>query len=155
MLTAELVKHPKSIFVTLTPGAVERLSITLLNRAFSLEETAELDDDARLQIDLEKIEAILGSEKPEPTKKTARRGNRTANIEKLTHEVYRHLLSARDHLCETGDLLPKPSLQQLGKMVGLAKHDVTRCMQDPDADKLRHCWKFADDVEFVRKWKAK
>ena len=154
MLTAELVKHPKAVFVTLTPGAVTRLSITLPNRAFSLEETAVLDDEVRLNIDLEKIEAILGPEEKPKIKPPTRRGHRSVHIEKLIHELRQHLLAARDHFWETGNLLPKPTMLELGKMIGIEKYAVSRCIRDPDADKLRFLWKHADDINFVSNWKG-
>jgi len=84
-----------------------------------------------------------------------RHGNRTANIERLTRELYQHLSAARDCVWETGELLPRPSLQKLGEMAGLAKHVVTRCMQDPDADKLRYCWNLANDIKGVQEWKTR
>jgi hypothetical protein len=92
---------------------------------------------------------VIGRKKPTP-----RRGNRAVNIEKLSQELFQHLIAARDHVWITGDLLPRPSLQDLGKMAGLEKHDVTRCMKDRDAIKLRYLWKVADDIKLVQDWKG-
>lgn len=149
MLTAELVKHPKSIFVTLTPGAVERLSITLPNRAFSLEETAELDDEARLHVDLEKIEAILGPENEKTTRAIPRRAVRVSNIEKLVVEMKEHYRASRDHYYATGRLLPRPTQRELARRIGVRQDDVSRCLSDPDAVVLKLLWNQAEDIRAV------
>lgn len=86
---------------------------------------------------------------PEPTKPKPRRSSRATNIERLIDELTQHLRSAADHARETGDLLPRPTQQELGQRTGMSKSDVSRCINDSSADKLRLLWRTADDLEAV------
>ncbi len=121
---------------------------------FEHQEVTQLDERYRILFDMEKIEAIIMPDAPIPTKPTARRGNRSANIEKLVAELRQHLLVTRDHYWATGNLLPKPKMEDLGKMIGIEKYAVSRCIRDSDADMLRFLWQHADDMDFVRDWKG-
>jgi len=148
------ILHPTAILIVPTNAAKEGVrEILPENLCFSEESFVSLDEEFRLNAAMSLIETELEPAIKPRKKPVARRGNRAANIEKLAHELELHLITARDHLWEIGDLLPRPSLQVLGKMAGLEKHDVTRCMKDPDAEKLRYLWKIANSVEMIRNWK--
>ena len=149
-----LSRFPNAIIVVPSYEQLERLNIVLPNRGIILKEVTQLDERYRILFDLEKIEAIIMPEMPIPTKPTARRGNRSANIEKLVAELRQHLLVARDHYWVTGNMLPKPNMEGLGKMIGIEKYAVSRCIRDSDADMLRFLWQHADDMDFVRDWKG-
>ena len=145
--------HPTAVLIVPMDGVKNAVAEDLPNNlCFSVESFATFDEDYNLLADLAQIETEVKPIVESKKKPMARRGNRAANIERLTHELEQHILAARDHVCEFGDLLPRPTLQQLGKLAGLEKHDVTRCMKDPDAQKLRYLWKVAEDIKRVRDW---
>ena len=121
---------------------------------FNMEAITTLDDSCRLSVDMGPILAEVEPPAELKKKTPSRRGNRAANIEKLVNEVKQHLLSARDHVHATGELLPRPSLQDLGKLAGLEKYEVSRCMKDKDAQILRLLWGVANDIKQVRNWKG-
>ncbi len=149
-----LSRFPNAVFVVPTNVIQSRLEITLSNRCLVLAEVSSLDSDYRIVFDTPRIETFIEPEAREKPKSVVRRGNRSVNIEKLVHELRQHLLAARDHYWETGNLLPKPKMEDLGRMVGIEKYAVSRCIRDPDADKLRFLWQHADDIDFIRDWKG-
>jgi hypothetical protein len=148
-------QYPTAVLVTPTDSLQRQLKEMLPEHlCFSIETIGTMNEACRLSVDMTLIEAELEPIVEAKKKKMPRRGNRTANIEKLAHELSQHLIASRDHVWETGDILPRPSLQDLGKMAGLEKHDVTRCMKDKDAKKLQYLWKIANDIKEVQKWKG-
>ena len=143
---------PTALILVLSKDDARVLREFISNSSIILEEIATFDDQFRIQFDRTSLDAALEPDGKTPMKPHARRGNRTANIEKLIAELKQHLISARDYAWETGNLLPRPQRQELGRRVGLKKHDVTRCMHDPDAEILRYLWKLANDMTMVRDW---
>ena len=146
---------PTAVLLAATNYTQKVLGDLLPNHlCFSLEAITTLDDTCRLTVDMTEIDALTAPTADKPKRQRAKRGNRAANIEKLVQELRQHIIAARDHAWEVGDLLPRPSLQDLGKLAGLEKYEVSRCMRDADADILRLLWKVAGDIKLVREWKG-
>ncbi|WP_168566042.1 MarR family transcriptional regulator [Crateriforma spongiae] len=105
-----------------------------------------------LRIDWETVEDLLiescESEIPKP-KPQPRRSSRTAKIELLVRELTLHLRSAADLAHASGELLPRPTQQELARRTGISKSDVSRCIKDPSANQLRLLWQTADDPDAV------
>jgi len=149
------VPHPTAVLIVPTNAAKEIVREILPNNlCFSAESVASFDEEYRLSVAMPLIEAELKPIVESRKKPAARRGNRAVNIEKLVNELKQHIIAARDHAWEVGELLPRPFLQDLGKLAGLEKHDVSRCMRDADAGMLRLLWKVAGDIKLVREWKG-
>jgi hypothetical protein len=149
MLLPILIKHPKSILMTLTTGTAERLRVMLSNRIFALEDVTRFDAEHGIEIDLDTIKIHLGPEEGEPVKTTPRRAVRLAKIEKLVAELKEHFRRSRDHYYSVGDLLPRPTQADLARLTGLRQDDVSRCLQDKDALILQHLWKHSDALEAI------
>ncbi len=155
MIRSFFAAHSTGIVVTTTQTDRKNfVELDLGHPCFSFPEIADFDEDFRIVVDMTLIETETATVPDSKKKPVPRRGHRAANIEKLIHELEQHLLTARDHVWETGNLLPRPSMQELGRMAGLGKHDVTRCMKDSDAAKLRYLWKVANDIKMVQDWKG-
>ena len=148
-MTAELEKHPRSVIVTITPESAERLSITLPNRKFSLVETMNYEPSGTLTVDLEKIEAMIGSTEENSTKAIPRRAVRLNNIERLVDELKEHYRQSKTNYYASGNLLPRPTQEELARRTHLHQHDVSRCLKDPDAALLQMLWKNAEDIRAV------
>lgn len=91
-----------------------------------------------------------------PAKKPLpKRATRSEKIARLTAEMIQHLRDAREHalgtrdLTGTPDLRLRPTMQQLAKLTGLSKSDVTRCFQDKSARELNLFWEIALDLDQV------
>lgn len=149
-----LSRFSNTIFVAPLNFALERLQILLPNQGVAWSDVSWLDENYAIHFDMEKIKTVLIPETTAKPKPPARRGKRSVNIEKLVHELRQHLISAWDHYWEMGNLLPKPRMEDLGKLIGIEKYAVSRCFNDPDADKLRFLWKHADDIKFIQNWKG-
>ncbi len=147
--------YPTAVLLAAMTPTKQSLADLLPNHlCFSLEAITALDDSFQVHVDMTSIETEIVPVPDVKKKPAPRRGHRAANIEKLIHELEQHILTARDHVWETGNLLPRPSMQELGKLAGIEKHDVTRCMKDDDAVKLRYLWKVANDIKMVQDWKG-
>lgn len=144
-----LSRFPNAVIVVPSHEQLERLNIVLPNRGIILKEVTRLDERYRIRFDMEKIEAIIEPETLIPTKPTARRGSRSANIEKLVAELKEHYRRSKDHYYTTGDLLPRPTQEGLAKRVGVRQDAVSRCLNDPDATILQMLWKNAGDIRAV------
>lgn len=92
-------------------------------------------------------------------KRPARRSQRATNIEKLEKAIEDHLLSAKKHafsLREQGrdlDLLPRPEQKFLAAQLGMTTAAVSRCLNDPNAQKLKILWEAAESLEAVLRFK--
>jgi len=128
---------------------LERLNIALSNRGIVLKEVTRLDENYTIHVDTEKIEAIIEPDKSASNKPVARRGNRTAHIEKLVAELKEHYRTSRDNYYAVGELLPRPTQAELAKRIGTRQDDVSRCLNDPGAILLRTLWKNAEDIRAV------
>lgn len=118
---------------------------------------SELDE--RLQFDRDFLFTLLGEDSPPETPRPAsHRRARAAAIEKLTHELQRHLVAARDNAVEnrlrTGvaKLLPRPTQADLARRTKLSESAVSRAMQDESALMLRMLWETSDDLNRVMSW---
>lgn len=149
MMTAELVKHPKAVLVTITPESADRLSITLPNRKFSWIETIRYDPGESMVIDFERIEAMIGSSEANAAKAIPRRAVRMKSIELLVDVLKDHYRMSKDHYYTTGDLLPRPTQVELARQTNLQQHDVSRCLKDPDAKFLQMLWENAEDMRAI------
>ncbi len=136
------------VFMPLTSSAA-RLDSMVSNLVIGIQDVVEFSDD-RLRIDWETVEdRLLESsesdvQKPKPQ---PRRSSRTAKIELLVQELTQHLRSAADHAHASGELLPRPTQQELARRTGISKSDVSRCMKDASANQLRLLWHTADDLD--------
>jgi len=144
-----LGRFPSAILVTVSEDHLERLNIALSNRGIVLKEVTRLDENYTIHVDTEKIEAIIEPDKPDSNKPVARRGNRTAHIEKLVAELKEHYRTSRDHYYAVGEILPRPTQAELAKRIGTRQDDVSRCLNDPGAILLRTLWKNAEDIRAI------
>ncbi len=145
-----LSRFPGAIFVAPTQEVLERLEIILPNRGMAFEDVSRLDERYKIHFDLEKIEAIITPEASAPNKPAARRGNRSANIEKLVAELKEHYRAAKDYYYSTdGKILPRPTQAELAQQLQMRQNDVSRCLNDPDAGTLRFLWDYAEDERAI------
>jgi acyl-CoA synthetase (AMP-forming)/AMP-acid ligase II len=129
-----LSRFPNAVFVAPTREILRWLAIVLPNRGIAFQDISRLDEQYLIQFDMEKIEAIIEPEAVVSSRPTARRGNRTANIEKLVGELKEHYRAARDHYYHSdGKILARPTQGELASRIGARQSDVSRCLNDPDA----------------------
>jgi hypothetical protein len=89
-----------------------------------------------------------------------RRGNRDANIARLTKEIKQHVRAARDHAFATRawggepQLLPRPKQKDLASWTRLTPSAVSRCLKDAAARELQILWELALDLERIMAWKG-
>lgn len=92
---------------------------------------------------------------PAPTKK---RASRATGIETLKLELIEHIKAAKDHahvaleMDREPELLPRPSMADLGRRAGLPRHGVSRCFADPAAQELRLLWQMAGDLDSILRY---
>jgi hypothetical protein len=121
------------------------------NLVIGIQDVVEFSEDG-LRIDwdavedrlIESSESDVQKPKPQP-----RRSSRTAKIELLVNELTQHLRSAADHAHASGELLPRPTQQELARRTSMSKSDVSRCLKDSSAKQLRLLWQTADDLDAV------
>ena len=151
---------PKAVVLTGVEGSSLELQYDISHPCASLETIARLEEDGRFVIDPEILEDVLGeaaemddSNEALP-KPRAKRGSRTAKIEKLVKEMEQHLRLAKEYARATGhngniELLPRPSLGELAERTGMSKMDISRCLGDPDAKLLKLLWEKALDIKQI------
>jgi hypothetical protein len=141
-LVALLKQHPKATIVAATSRFMTKLQNELPNRCIALELSATFSEDGSMEID----PSVLEEAKPDPSKSPRkRRGERTAKTEQLEHAMKEHVFAAYDYMLDTAGcgevkLLPRPTQAMLGKMTNLSQKEVSRCLLDPEAKKLRYLW---------------
>ncbi len=153
----QLSRRPRSLVFMPLSSSAERLTEKTHNLVIGIEDLAEFSGDG-LRIDWDAIEDRLGvafgsetpKQKPQP-----RRSARVTKIELLVQELTQHLRSAADHARATGDLLPRPTQQELGRRTGMTKSDASRCFNDPAANQLRLLWQTADDLDAILRLPSK
>ena len=150
----------KAVVFTGVESSSLELQYDISHPCASLETIARLEEDGRFVIDPEILEDVLGeaaemddSNEALP-KPRAKRGSRTAKIEKLVKEMEQHLRAARAYAQATADqgdikLLPRPTQEELAKRTGLSEMDVSRCLKDPNARTFRFLWDGALDMKFI------
>ena len=145
-----LSRFPNAIFVVPTDTIRERLEITHSNRCISLYNVTSLDLKYRVVFDMATIEAIIEPENRKKPKPIVQRGKRSVNIEKLIAEMKEHYRRAKDHYFNSdGDILPRPTQEELASRVGIRQDSVSRCLNDPNAHLLRALWKNAEDIRAI------
>ncbi len=152
-----LGSHPKTIVFTPSEAMANFYAQYISNTIMPLEAIID-HDEQRWQIDLNAIvNRVLEAHeqlKPVPTV-NPKRASRTAKIERLIDELKVYLRSAADYAQSTSDngdgpaLLPRPTQEQLGRLAGMSKVDVTRCMKDTSANELRLLWQTAGDPNAI------
>jgi hypothetical protein len=144
-------QYPTAVLVTPTDSLQRQVKEMLPEHlCFSIETMGTMDDACRLSVDMTLIEAELEPSVKENSKRQhAKRGNRTANIEKLIVEMKEHFRASKDHYYATGSLLPRPTQAELAKRVGIRQDDVSRCLNDSDATLFKLLWEHAEDIPFI------
>lgn len=150
--TLHTVIGPRKTVVVLVPTGQGAMKWKDVHPVIPLTSVLSLSGST-FQLSVEGIEDYLGAEDRPPT--PPKRGSRAAKIEALILEVTQHLRAARDHalhyLKTTGEprLLKRPSQSELGRRTGMSRMDVSRCMQDPTAERLRQLWEMAKDLDVI------
>lgn len=145
-----LMPYPTAVLLAATDWTRQKLGNMLPNNlCFSLEAMATLDESCRLHVDMAEIDAMLSPPEVEVKRRRAKRGNRAANIEKVTAEMKEHCRMSKDHYYTHGRLLPRPTQAELARRVGLRQNEVSRCISDPDATILQLLWKECENEKYV------
>ncbi|XZE56575.1 hypothetical protein SH139x_002695 [Planctomycetaceae bacterium SH139] len=156
-IVEQLGRRQRSLVFTPLASSAESLAAMIPNLVIGIQDIVEFSEDG-LRLDWEAVEDRLGefceSELP-ASKPQPRRSSRTAKIETLVQELTQHLRSAADHAHATGELLPRPTQQELARRTGMSKSDVSRCISDSSADQLRLLWQTADDLDAVLRLPAR
>jgi hypothetical protein len=157
----EIATHPKALLFTPLESSIPALRPTLHNSIISLECAARMES-RNVMLDDEYIEERLieanGPGSNGQVKRRPRRSVRTTAIESLTRYMVAHLQAARDHAISVMDisdepqLLPRPKQNELAKALKLSEHQVSRCMNDPEARELRIYYETAADLNAVLAW---
>jgi len=138
-------------------------SYSISNTLVSVESIID-HDESNLWIDVDAMHSRIRESDLAPAtspKRRPKRATRTAKIERLTDELKKHLRSAADHARNADHhddgpaLLPRPTQEQLGRLAGMSKVDVTRCMNDESANELRLLWQTADDLTAILRLRSK
>ncbi|QDT62431.1 hypothetical protein SV7mr_49790 [Stieleria bergensis] len=150
-IVEQLGRRTRSLVFTPLTSSAARLDTMVSNLVIGIQDVVEFAEDG-LRIDWEAVEdrLIKSSEsdvqKPKPQ---PRRSSRTAKIELLVNELTQHLRSAADHAHATGELLPRPTQQELARRTRMSKSDVSRCLKDSSSKQLRLLWQTAEDLHAV------
>ncbi|TWT68600.1 hypothetical protein [Crateriforma conspicua] len=150
-IVEQLGRRTRSLVFTPLTSSAARLDTMVSNLVIGIQDVVEFSEDG-LQIDWEAVEDRLiessesNVQKPKPQ---PRRSSRTAKIELLVNELTQHLRSAADHAHASGELLPRPTQQELARRTNMSKSDVSRCLKDSSADQLRLLWQTANDLDAV------
>lgn len=157
-VVAVLVRHAKAVVLVPTPALAERWQNELPNIVVTLTDVFALTD-GRIAFDPAIVEARYAELDAIPRGRAPKkRAVRAAKIEKLTSILVAHLQAARDHAFtrkeQTGfpELLPRPTQQELARLLGISATDVSRCLKDTSARELRLYWQTADDLDQVMRW---
>ena len=142
--------HPTAVLIVPTDAAKEVVREILPdNLCFSAESVAAFDEEYRLSVAMPLIEAELEPADKPRKRLVMKRGNRTANIEKLVAEMKELCRSSKDHYYTHGQLLPRPTQAELARRVGLRQNEVSRCIADPDATILQLLWQECENEKYV------
>jgi DNA-directed RNA polymerase specialized sigma subunit len=142
-LRSFLALHPKAVLIVSTQTDKETYSTTLglNNYCVAVQDFITMDEKYRLTADWSKVELDpLPSAK---TKPAAKRGDRAVNIEKLIVELKEHCKAAKSNYEATQKTLPCLTQKEIAKRVGISQREVSRCLNDPNADLLNLYWKQA------------
>jgi hypothetical protein len=151
-LMTELDRHPQAIL-----AVGRRLNreeqLRLPNRIVLV--CSDLFDfgEEGLQLDRKQLQAICEDatgvkKKPSPK----RRDTRLRGISMLQDYMTQHVQSAKDHLLETGQLLPRPDQKILAQACRMTESAVSRCLNDPEdhANLLRMLWTICENPKSLR-----
>ena len=149
-VTGFFLPYPTAILLAAMHSTKQTLADLLPNHlCFSLEAVTTLDESCRLAVDMMGIDVAIVPPEVEPKRQRAKRGNRAANIEKLTAEMKEHCRTSKDHYYTHGRLLPRPTQEELAKRIGTRQDDVSRCLADPDATILQLLWKECENEKYI------
>ena len=148
---AAVLKHfPESIFITLRTCYLETLDIVLSNRGIAWDSVSWLDENYSIQLDMEKVEAVIQPEVKNKIDSPNRRGSREVKITRLVDELKEYYRLAKDHYYASGgDILPRPTQEELAKRTGICQGVVSRCLKDKSAIVLSTLWKNAEHIEAI------
>ncbi len=156
-----LATHPRAVLLMPTHDGAERWRGATPNPIVVLEGIVGFDSGG-LTTDIAFIESRLAELDSPRTKRPApKRSGRAAKIEALVDVLVDHLRAARDHAFTTRDrtgtptLLPRPSQQELARLAGVSKSDVSRCLADESARELRVYWEIALDLNQIMNWRGR
>ncbi|MDR1962377.1 MAG: helix-turn-helix domain-containing protein [Planctomycetaceae bacterium] len=134
--------HPTAILIVPTMADIEFIDC-LPNRCFPIEEIGTLDDSLRLTIDMTSIDAELEPVEDEPK----RQRRRLVKIDQLIAELKKHYQEAKDYYYVSGgEILPRPTQQELAKRIGTSQDVVSRCLKDEKGVVLRTLWENAENL---------
>lgn len=158
-LCSLLTDRPKSILFVPTERQLSEWHEAIQNETFTLEDVLRLDGD-RLVFATDAVVDRLHDPADAPKRQGAvkKRASRAAKIERLTKEVEKLLLAARDYArhmhATTGTpaLLPRPTQRKLAEMSEMDEVDVSRCFKDPHARLLRWYWDMLGDLDSLLGW---
>jgi len=161
---AKLARHAKAVLILPTEAAADRWGSAPPQLSVALDSTLEFDHSS-LCFDVSFVESRLAdqtqSSATNETRPVRRRSGRATDIDKLIGELKKHLGAARDYAHSTKaatgipKLLPRPTKQELGRMVGITPCRVTRSFKDTSepARVLDYLWNKASDLDQVMEWK--
>ena len=156
----EMDRRPAAMVVVPTEASVRRWPFAGSKVVLALESLI-LETGDGLVFDTDQVAARFDDASADQRSRRAapkKRGGRAAKIEKLIHEMQRHLNAARNHAADTRErtgsprLLPRPTQAELARMTGLSESDVSRCLKDDSADVLRVLWETAADLNALVSW---
>ena len=157
---AELARFKNPVVICGNNFVCRALVHDYAGQCITLENIANLDEQGNLILEKPSFMDYFGGlQEPEEKPKQsvapkAKRGGRAANIEKLVKEMEQHLRSARSHALATAaggniELLSRPTQEELAKLTGMRKMEVTRCLKDPEAKYLKMLWDRALDLNSI------
>jgi hypothetical protein len=160
-LAAVMTHRPKAVLFVPTEETVRHWGSVTPNLVLALESVVSLGPNDftfdRAFIESRLTDAgLTAAPRARPAKQ--KRASRAGKIERLRKELVRHLVAARDHAKATMDgtgapkLLPRPTQKVLAKLAGISETDVSRCLQDPQAQELRLLWDAAADLDTILSW---
>lgn len=142
-VAAVLKQFPKSLFITPRMVYLETLDIALPNRGIAWDDVSSLSENYSIQLDLEKIEAILVP--PEPVRRSCAK-SRLEKIDRLVTVMKDHYLLAKSHYLATkGEILRRPTQVELAERAETTPVVVTRCLRDKKAVLLKTLWENAEN----------
>jgi hypothetical protein len=105
-----------------------------------------MDEACRLSVDLTLIESEL-----EPVSETPKRQRRRViKIDQLVSEMKKHYQEAKDYYYASGgDILSRPTQEELAKRIGASQTIVSRCLKDKKAIILQTLWNNAENLEAI------
>jgi hypothetical protein len=142
-VAAVLKRFPESIFITPRTCYLNTLGIVLSNQSIAWDTVSSLNEDYSVQLDLEKIEAVL---EPDVKADAVRQRRRVEKIDRLVSAMKEHYQTAKDYYYASGgEILRRPTQADLAKRIGTGQDIVSRCLKDDKAVLLKTLWNNAEN----------